>query len=127
MPKPATSVVSTLWSADSPKQRQITSRLRGDDGRLLSGQAEVQLITAYGNQTFAAHPDEPYIAPLAQALLAKAVPAISHQLPFGRHAPLSSAVCWARPFDFTSIKVPPPSRLERLPPCVDSPNQASPR
>ena len=50
----------------SPKQRQLASRLRGDDGRLLSGPEEVRLIAAYGNQTFAAHPDSHCISPLAQ-------------------------------------------------------------
>ena len=50
----------------SPKQRHIAGRLRGEDGRLLSSQEEVQLMTAYGNQTFAACPDASSILPLAQ-------------------------------------------------------------
>ena len=50
----------------SPKPRKIASRLRGDDGRLLSAPEELQHITAYGNQTFAAKLDDCPIDPLAQ-------------------------------------------------------------
>ncbi|CAE7864490.1 LINE-1 retrotransposable element ORF2 protein [Symbiodinium microadriaticum] len=50
----------------SPKTRKLASRLRGADGCLLSAQEELQHITAYGNQTFAAKLDNYPIAPLAQ-------------------------------------------------------------
>ncbi|CAE7451501.1 Pol, partial [Symbiodinium necroappetens] len=50
----------------SPKTRQSARRLRGDDGRLLSCQEELQHITAYGNKTFAAKPDDHPISPLLQ-------------------------------------------------------------
>ena len=52
----------------SPRVRQSARRLRGDDGRLLSCQEELQHIAAYGNQTFAAKQDDHPIAPLAQSV-----------------------------------------------------------
>ena len=53
----------------SPKStRNMACRLRGDDGRLLTGPEEMQHIVAYGNKTFAAKDDDYPRAPLSQAV-----------------------------------------------------------
>ncbi|CAE7858010.1 Pol, partial [Symbiodinium necroappetens] len=53
----------------SPKTRQIASRLRGEDGHLLTSQEELQHIMKHGSNTFAAQLDDHPLAPLQQALL----------------------------------------------------------
>ncbi|CAE7763302.1 Pol, partial [Symbiodinium sp. CCMP2456] len=53
----------------SSKTRQIASRLRGEDGHLLTSQEELQHIMKHGSSTFAAQLDDHPMVPLQQALL----------------------------------------------------------
>ena len=63
-------VTSAVYTSSSVAYRRKLGsprgRLRGDDGRLLSCKEELQHITAYGNKTFAAKPDDHPIDPLLQ-------------------------------------------------------------
>ena len=52
----------------SPRKRQIASRLRSEDGKLLTREEELQAIVKYGNATFAALFDDHPILPLAEDL-----------------------------------------------------------